>query len=623
MNDIQQHSLVRGGARQRAKAFEHLAEGHLRGSSVLVELLLDLFVWGLMTASTVQRILAAATADIGASGQRPLAQWELLSKIGASGIATHNMKRDLLRKLPKSKFDLCPKNIPLKSVPLKGQPGRVTLLSVPMLLPTMIFQGLHEHGMLLEMLCPDRSAVAGFWSECGQHPALRFHPVKKISGYEHRAIPLCLHGDAAPVTSTIGAGSKTCLFLSSRSLLCDNPFGAHFLMTAVWSHAFCKHQAAFQTNRAIFKIISQDFLSLMKQEGKHTSGYFGVPVFTTGDLEYFADHHQIARWNAASPCPFCPVQKDALGNTKGLLQIEPDAWQPLPRTSVKCPLFYESMSPVSITPDWMHTKHLGIDQRFLGSVLWILISLLRMQRGASMEESLADVFREMRATWPQVYVNLCLFHVGRFYSKAFWSSTQDPSSLSNLTLGMLSLDKQDPLAKRNFPKLKVKAAETGACLRSLVPICQAAMHKHGGEQWMVWVKIGLQQLSLMEQKLRDTKEQWRLSAEDTAALLLMYEKFQTVNKALHLRFAAKGHKAFQFKTMKHHWLQHSLQSARWIHPLKVWCYSGEDYMRTCKALLASCLVGRSALSSQRFMMERYVVALAWDLEKRKGHWLLK
>lgn len=207
--------------------------------------------------------------------------------------------------------------------------------------------------------------------------------------------------------------------------------------------------------------------------------------------------------------------------------------------------------------------------------------------------------------------------------QAFWSSSKDPSALSNLTLGMLSLDKKDPLAMRRFPKLKVKAAETGACLRSLLPIWQSVIETHRPEQWMVWVRIGLKQLLSMEEKLGDTKEQWRLSQEDAAEVRLMYEKFQTVNKALHLHFASKGHKAFQFKTMKHHWIQHTLQTACWVHPLKVWCYSGEDYMRRCKALLATCLVGRSALSSQRSMMERYVTALAWTLERRKGQWLLK
>ena len=212
MNDIQKHSLSRGGARQRAHALELLADGRYKIRCSLVELLIDLFVWGHMNASTIQRILAAAVADVSATGQRPPTQWEILAKVGAGGAFENNAKRDLLRKLPQSKFQLTPRNIPLKSVPLKGQPGRVTLLSVPMLLPTMIFQGLHEHGMLLSELRPDAAELSRFWRECGQHGALRHHPVKTIHGYEQRAILLVLHGDAAPVTSTIGAGSKTCFF---------------------------------------------------------------------------------------------------------------------------------------------------------------------------------------------------------------------------------------------------------------------------------------------------------------------------------------------------------------------------------------------------------------------------
>ena len=37
----------------------------------LVELLIDLFVWGHMNANAIQRILAAAVADVCATGQRP------------------------------------------------------------------------------------------------------------------------------------------------------------------------------------------------------------------------------------------------------------------------------------------------------------------------------------------------------------------------------------------------------------------------------------------------------------------------------------------------------------------------------------------------------------------------
>ena len=69
MSEIDALSLDRGGGRQRADAFERLASSRCSQSSSLRELLLDLFVWGDMRASRVQRIADAALRDFETSSR--------------------------------------------------------------------------------------------------------------------------------------------------------------------------------------------------------------------------------------------------------------------------------------------------------------------------------------------------------------------------------------------------------------------------------------------------------------------------------------------------------------------------------------------------------------------------
>ena len=261
--------------------------------------------------------------------------------------------------------------VPLQISMGKGVATRTAYFRLPMLLPEMIWLRLWNSSYFKTYILEDANMLPRFWASCGQHPGLLKHPVKRIPKYQHRAVPVVLHGDGAAVTLQLGSNSKSCLFLSFRSLTASTP--KHFLMAAVWTSA-CGKSKSFNTSKSIFNLVSKSFAKLFNLQC--TGGFFPVPVWTTGDLEYFSDFHQIARWNSLSPCSLCSVTLRDLKKVPTIdsLSLEPEAWRE-PRAHAS-PLFTTVMTVQGIAPDWMHSKHLGMDLRLLGSVLWLFIFAL-------------------------------------------------------------------------------------------------------------------------------------------------------------------------------------------------------------------------------------------------------
>ena len=215
----------------------------------------------------------------------------------------------------------------------------------------------------------------------------------QMEHFERRAVPLILHGDGAAVTQQIGAGTKSCLFLSFRSLVGE--VGQHFLMASCWTHIAVKG-STMHTSKSIFSILAKSFLEMQHEAGARSGGFFGLPVFTSGDLEYFNEFHQLPRWNANHPCSLCSVHKSKLMDWNSAQEVRPDEWR-LPRSHT-CPLFRMLMSPQAVSPDWMHSKLLGIDQRFLSSVCWLLIFEVG-DLHASLDARLFQLLHEMKTYW--------------------------------------------------------------------------------------------------------------------------------------------------------------------------------------------------------------------------------
>ena len=310
-----------------------------------------------------------------------------------------------MRRLPGPLFTTTPVKLPLKTA-IRKELVSTQLLHVPLLLPHDCFKQVWKSGSFNRTICEGPAVLESFWEAVGDHPSLRFHPVKSVPGYQRRAVPLILHGDGAAVTQSIGSGSKSCMFLSWRSLVArsrDNRDN-HHLIGAVWSHLLVAN-ACFNTANSFWRYVSKSFQRMIDEDGKDSGGYFGVVVFNTGDLEYFNSFQGQPRWNSRKPCALCSIDLVDVKNFKLVKDLEPDDWQTLPRQQT-CPLFQFLVSPTGITPDIMHTKHLGTDQRLLGSVIWVLI--MEVMHEGSIEERLFILQQEMKEAFPHM-VFQCMF----------------------------------------------------------------------------------------------------------------------------------------------------------------------------------------------------------------------
>jgi len=100
-----------------------------------------------------------------------------------------------------------------------------------------------------------------------------------------------------------------------------------------------------------------------------------------GDLDYYYKNLRLPNSNSKCPCAWCPANTTTLKwyDFRWPRAKWPDAvytkaaW--LATAFSQCPLFNESLgiTILSVYPDWMHCKHLGIDKILLGSVLWLLV----------------------------------------------------------------------------------------------------------------------------------------------------------------------------------------------------------------------------------------------------------
>ena len=315
-----------------------------------------------------------------------------------------------MRQLPAPLFSTTPIRLPLKTA-IKKEVTMTQLATVPLLLPYDCFKQVYNSGSFERTVCEGPHVLEKFWEAVDDHPSLRFHPVKSIPGYQQRAVPLILHGDGAAVTQSIGSGSKSCMFLSWRSLVArsrDNR-DCHHLIGAIWSHLLVQG-SSFHTANSFWRCVSKSFQFMVDERGQHCGGYFGVVVFNTGDLEYFNSFQGQPRWNSRKPCSLCGIDLDDIKNFKLVKDLEPDDWTSLPRQQ-SCPLFRQLLSPTCISPDLMHTKHLGTDQRLLGSVAWVLVMELMHQ--GSVEERLFILLQELKDAFS--FFNIYCFNIFLLY----------------------------------------------------------------------------------------------------------------------------------------------------------------------------------------------------------------
>lgn len=390
----------RTSSKQKAAAFERELFSTRHMKSELASLLIGLWSWGHVPAVLVQKIAQAAVQDGRTfSSDFKINEWEILANLGNSGMNIQNVARDLIRKLPPALCSQSEKQVAVK-VSVSKSVCRLAQVNLPFLHPSSFWRSAYQSGHVWrQCICQNEELIEQFWSQCGHHPALAEHKVKRIHNFRRRAIPVVLHGDGASVTQNIGSASKSCMFLSWRSLCTPTP--QHFLITALWTTMKAQGRIGCSV-KSIFRIVSSFFEDLLAEEGRFSNGYFPVLCFSTGDIEYFNQWHLQPRWNATLPCPLCSVHQKRLADFSTVQKMAPEPWRDQ-RPHQQCPLFRNVMSQKAISPDYMHSKHLGIDGRFLGSVCWLIIFQL-MDQQMPLDHRLGQLLFQIKDPWR------CLMH---------------------------------------------------------------------------------------------------------------------------------------------------------------------------------------------------------------------
>ena len=188
--------------------------------SILAKLILNLYVWALISPQLGQQIAAAAVGDLTklqtrtiARTQRPKRMEEFtdlqkIAAIGGFGTRPNLCRRDLENLLPSMCLAMpLPVFIPLKSA-AAAEGFRNCLQWI--IWPHEVFSSLYHHcrSSWDKYICPGTHEIQKFWAamRCGHgNPKLQHPAILHREGFWNYCIPLKTHGDGVPVV----AGGKT------------------------------------------------------------------------------------------------------------------------------------------------------------------------------------------------------------------------------------------------------------------------------------------------------------------------------------------------------------------------------------------------------------------------------
>ena len=294
--------------------------------------------------------------------------------------------------------------------------------------------------------------------------------------------------------------------------------------------------------------------------------------------------HGLPRWNSLRPCGLCSVGRQSMFAFKQVARVGVDPWH-VPRNGVHR-LLRRTLCQASIFPDLMHTKHLGVDQRICGSVIWLLIHKV--------------VEGDVAANRLQLVEELHRAHQGH--------GDRPPGRLTpGMYLGKIS----DEGCRENYPCLRTKAAETKATLAALKIVW--ASHMDPQNQLHILTNLVLELSFFLDTEVSSCKEWHPSKSESDEWVVAGISLCQCVTK-LTKEYLKLGRCLF-LVTFKFHWMIHCLHFSEFMNPKHVWAYSGEDYMSRCKTLLKSCLNGRKQLPALQRFGRQYARAICVEIDK--------
>jgi hypothetical protein len=604
----------RGGERQRrAQRADDAPEGAPQRSSALATFLINMWCWGWLSPQVVQQIAMHAQTDIQRvrAEKKDLSDLKILAGLGTEGRYPNNINSELRTKLKKIQI-----SEPLRvKLPLLLPVGnKVTQHQwQSILLPHVLFADIfHNYPTAwCKRMVPSLERLHDFWAAMDGTPLLEGHavlthpcnaaPARRRGTFRDWAVPLSLHCDGVPVTGVGKSWSKSLDVTSWCSLLArGSTIQFNFWIWSVFAGLIS--QGAYNTKNRFWKVAVWSFHALytgfwpyddwdnipftsgfhFEMRGKPLAGgFFGVLWAVKVDLEALWKEFKLAKYDRAQPCSKCPCDtatmtpNDFRPSAEWMKHIYTKAqWA----TSVWRQHEIFKLPGVTIFtffPDLMHCKHMGCDAYFLGSVLWMLC--YEVLNGGTPTER-------------------CAYIEG--IVKNYYAANKTPTQFTNLTVSMFTTE-AEPNAR--MPKLKGRAAEVRYLNHPMLEIWR--MHMDRTNMQHVQVEVGLQSSCEMEDILNAFADEIRLpSPEDDRFKTACFNYLLCSNALGHYYSQVSVPRKMLFDVVpKHHQLAHCGLCALHLNPRLCWCYSGEDFMNTCKRVTSACVRGnKGALATEKF-----------------------
>ena len=333
---------------------------------------------------------------------------------------------------------------------------------------------------------------------------------------------------------------------------------------------------------------SEEYRLATTNGGWLADGYYGELWVLQGDLDFYLKVFGLENYNSAvAPCIFCPCNLTTLNWRDFRLTAAfvdhiytKASWLASHPDHI---VLFDHVSILAVAADWMHNKHLGTDQYFYGSVLWLLVY------------NILDQSRTAETNFDQVWAT-----IKRMYRSLRTSSRFVTMNLKSFT------NPSDPTA--SYPKLKGNAAMVKHLGAPLLKVFEELMDRTDRHQRML--RLALEKSVQLEQIL-DNNTGNKLPATEAQQFMQVTSDFLLLLNSIALHYnQTLGLNLFDI-TIKCHQLLHCALQAQYIHPRLTWNYAGEDYMKHCRRLILACSRGTGMYDMSHKFIERYLFALHW------------
>ena len=377
-------------------------------------------LWGVVSAQVLQKVMELCLIDLQnhKDGTLDVGLIQDLAKMGSHGLHPSNVWRDFMQALPPPKL---PALHELKT-PMKHNVLGLFWKPTYMLLPHELFAAIyHRFPAMWSASIFTVEKCRSFWNGVKGGAHFLSHPVRFRDSFSTKCVPLRLHGDGTPAVGIGKSWGKMVNIWSMSSMLLLGPtILRNFL---IWAIHQCLQSVVpgHHTANAFWKRLEWSMNACW--EGKWpTKDWDGNPIHSAkagtdlcggiffciwaliGDLDYLTKDLELPNSTSNSPCGLCPCnstdlawwrfQADAawLNKIYTVLTWMAAGWN-------TCGVFkIVGVTILSVYPDWMHCKHLGIDKVLQGSVMWILIHWVL---GGTPEKNLEVIWRDVERIYKE------------------------------------------------------------------------------------------------------------------------------------------------------------------------------------------------------------------------------